>query len=291
MNAVVVQVLILWAVLAAALGTLWLLKLCGVGLAQLRNAGVFGFIGAALGIVIGLTTFFASQHYASVRTAEQQEATKLATLVAMSGSFPARSGLFVRREIYCYVTDIIDREWPAMQRGDERGSPQVDGRLQALYQELLRVGRMNPQPSTWYSNAVTAGIEAGQDRGTRLLLGARGQIPNALWGLIYFWSGAHGRLCRLLPRGKPPSADLDDRGGRRHAHRAYRSTRGSGPPQPATVRRWPQRDARPTGAARGRPGTPRNQPTRVLPHRADRARAVTVEPRRRRFRRGGDGYT
>jgi hypothetical protein len=189
MNAVVVQVLILWAVLAAALGTLWLLKLCGVGLAQLRNAGVFGFIGAALGIVIGLTTFFASQHYASVRTAEQQEATKLATLVAMSGSFPARSGLFVRREIYCYVTDIIDREWPAMQRGDERGSPQVDGRLQALYQELLRVGRMNPQPSTWYSNAVTAGIEAGQDRGTRLLLGARGQIPNALWGLIYFGAG------------------------------------------------------------------------------------------------------
>ena len=189
MSAVVVQVLILWAVLAAALGTLWLLKLCGVGLAPLQNAGVFGFIGSALGVVIGLTTFFASQHYAAVRSAEQTEATKLATLVAMSGSFPARSGMFVRRETYCYVTDIIDWEWPAMQRGDEHGSPQVDGRLQVLYQELLRVGRMNPQPSTWYSNAVTAGIDATQDRGTRLLLGARGQIPDALWGLIYFGAG------------------------------------------------------------------------------------------------------
>jgi hypothetical protein len=189
MSAVVVQVLILWAVLAAALGTLWLLKRLGVALAPLPYAGVFGFIGAAFGIVIGLTTFFASQHYASVRTAEQMEATQLATLVAMSGSFPARSGLFVQRETYCYVTDIIDREWPAMQRGDEQGSPQVDGRLQALYQELLRVGRMNPQPSTWYSNAVTAGIYVGQDRAKRLLLGARGQIPYALWGLIYFGAG------------------------------------------------------------------------------------------------------
>lgn len=42
MSAVVVQVLILWAVLAAALGTLWLLKRFGVGLAQLPYAGVRG---------------------------------------------------------------------------------------------------------------------------------------------------------------------------------------------------------------------------------------------------------
>jgi hypothetical protein len=65
-NPVVLHVLILWGVLAVALGTLWLLSRLGVSLAGLPYAGVFGFIGAAFGVVVGLTTFFASEHYAAV---------------------------------------------------------------------------------------------------------------------------------------------------------------------------------------------------------------------------------
>jgi hypothetical protein len=74
-----------------------------------------------------------------------------------------------------------------MRAGDERGSPEVDGRLRALYRELLRVGRPNPpEPANWYSNAVTAGLHASEDRQHRLLLGARAQIPDPSWALIYF---------------------------------------------------------------------------------------------------------
>jgi VIT1/CCC1 family predicted Fe2+/Mn2+ transporter len=179
--------LILWAVLAVALAMLWLLSRLGVSLAGLPSAGVFGFIGAAFGVVVGMTTFFASQHYASVRTSAQDEATHVATVVAMSGSFSVRAGSAVRRQLYCYVTDVIDDEWPAMRAGDERGSRKVDGRLRALYRELLRVGRPEaPEPRNWYSTAVSAAIDASQDRQQRLLLGARAQIPDAMWALIYF---------------------------------------------------------------------------------------------------------
>jgi len=180
------HVLILWAVVAVALGPLWLLRKLGVTLAPLPYAGVFGFIGAAFGVVVGLMVFFASQHYTAVNTAAQEEATQLATIDAVSGAFPARAGSLLRRDLYCYVTDVIHDEWPAMGGGDDRGSPKVDARLAALYSELLRVGRPNvPEPVYWYSSAVTAGITAGQDRGHRLLLGARAQIPDALWTLIY----------------------------------------------------------------------------------------------------------
>jgi hypothetical protein len=41
-NPVVLPVLILWGVLAVALGTLWLLSRLGVSLAGLPYAGVFG---------------------------------------------------------------------------------------------------------------------------------------------------------------------------------------------------------------------------------------------------------
>jgi len=187
MNSVLLHVLILLAVLAAALGLLWLLRQLKVSLAPLPYAGVFGFIGAAFGVVLGLTVYFASQHYMTVRTATQGEATQLSTISAMSGAFPARAGSLIRRDVYCYVTDVINDEWPAMEDGDERGSPKVDARLGALYHELLQVGRPNaPEPSTWYSNAVSAAITAAQDRGQRLLLGARAQVPVALWVLIYF---------------------------------------------------------------------------------------------------------
>jgi hypothetical protein len=187
MNPVLLHILILWGVLALGLGTLWFLSRLGVSLAGLPYAGVFGFIGAAFGVVVGMTTFFASQHYAAVRTAAQDEASQLATVVAMSGAFPARPGSLIRRQLYCYVTDVIEDEWPAMRAGDERGSPKVDRRLRALYGELLRVGRPEPpEPGTWYSTAVRAAIDASQDRQQRLLLGARAQIPDAMWGLIYF---------------------------------------------------------------------------------------------------------
>jgi hypothetical protein len=187
MNSVLLHVLILWAVLAVSLGLLWLLSQLGVSLAPLPSTGVFGFIGAAFGVVVGLTVFFASQHYTAVNTAAQGEATQLATIDALSGAFPARAGSLIRRDLYCYVTDVIDDEWPTMEGGDERGSPRVDARLGALYGELLQVGRPKvPDPSDWYTSAVSAGITAVQDRGQRLLLGARAQIPNALWALIYF---------------------------------------------------------------------------------------------------------
>ena len=187
MNSVLLHVLILWAVLATALGLLWLFRQLGVSLAPLPGAGVFGFIGAAFGVVIGLTVYFASQHYMTVRTDAQGEATQLATISAMSEAFPARAGSLIRRDVYCYVTDVIDDEWPAMEGGDERGSPKVDARLAALDDELLHVGQHNPpQPSTWYSNAISAAITAEQDRGQRLLLGASAQIPNVMWVLVYF---------------------------------------------------------------------------------------------------------
>jgi hypothetical protein len=186
LNPILLHVLILWGVIAATLGTLWVLSRLGVSLKALPYAGVFGFIGAAFGIVIGLTTFFASQHYAAVRTAAQDEATNVAEVVAMSGAFPTEAQSSIRSQSYCYVTDVIDDEWPRMRNGDEQGSPQVDGRARGLYEALLRVGQPSPpEPTTWYSNAVSSALDASHNRHERLLLGAKAQIPAAMWALIY----------------------------------------------------------------------------------------------------------
>jgi hypothetical protein len=189
MNSVLLHVLILWAVVAAVIAVLWLAGRARGGLQGLPYAGIFGFIGAAFGVVVGLTTFFASQHYAAVRSAAQSEATDMTTIVAMSGAFRPQDAAAMRRQLYCYATDVVDDEWPRMRAGKDGGSPEVEARIRAVYLELLRIGRPNaPQPTNWYSSAVDAGVHVAQDRQQRLLLGARPQIPNDLWVLIYVGS-------------------------------------------------------------------------------------------------------
>jgi hypothetical protein len=180
---VLAHVLILWGVVAVVLVSLRVAKRVGFTAGHLQYAGAFGFIGAAFGIVLGLTTFFASQHYANFREAAETEATKLGNAAAMSEAFPPVSGAAVRRQIYCYATDVIDKEWPTM-ASHARGAPSVEARQAAASVQLLRAGRANPQPASWYNNSLTALLDAGESRQQRLLL-SQAQIPSTMWILIY----------------------------------------------------------------------------------------------------------
>jgi hypothetical protein len=181
MNPILLHLLILWAVVVAVVGTIYLLIRRGAKFKALEYAGIFGFVGAAFGVVIGLTTFFASSHYSDFRQAAQTEATDVSQVSALSGSFPVRDGVLLRRQLYCYATDVIDDEWT---RTDGEGAPSVDARQQAGYFILLHVGQGEPNPPSWYSNAMGAALDAGVERQDRLLL-AEPHIPTLLWILIY----------------------------------------------------------------------------------------------------------
>jgi hypothetical protein len=76
-NSVLLHLLILWAVVAVVLAAIYGSRRGGIEFEGLKYAGIFGFVGAAFGVVIGMTTFFASQHYAEVRQAAEHEATAL----------------------------------------------------------------------------------------------------------------------------------------------------------------------------------------------------------------------
>jgi hypothetical protein len=144
-----------WGVVAVAVALLLIAPRVGIQLGRLRYAGVFGFIGAAFGVVVGMTTFFASQHYQNFHEAAENEATGLGDVVAMTGSFPQRDRIAISRQVYCYATDVIDQEWPRMDE-EPNGVSIVEGRERAVYLELLPVGRAVPEPQNWYSNAVSS---------------------------------------------------------------------------------------------------------------------------------------
>src|SRR3954471_20844669 len=167
MSPVVVHVLILWGVVVVSLAALLGVRRLGLAIKELPFAGVFGFVGAAFGIVLGMTTFFVTQHYADLREAAQSEATSLGDVVAMTSTFPPKDRVAVSAQAYCYATDVIDREWPNMAH-DVNGAPIVDGRQRAIYLELLNVGRRHvPRPTNWYWNAITSSLQGGEARQKR----------------------------------------------------------------------------------------------------------------------------
>jgi Protein of unknown function (DUF4239) len=181
MNSVLLHLLILWAVIAVVLGAIYGSRRGGVEFAGLKYAGIFGFVGAAFGVVIGMTTFFASQHYADVRQAAEHEATALGDVSALSGSYAPREGALLRQQLYSYATAVIDHEWS---RTNGEGAQPVDERQAAGYFLMLRIGRQNPEPETWYSDAMRSALDTGEQREQRLLL-SQPQIPVSLWFLLY----------------------------------------------------------------------------------------------------------
>jgi hypothetical protein len=180
-NALLLHVLILWAIVALVLVSVFIAKQAGVQFEGLKYAGIFGFVGAAFGVVIGMTTFFASEHYASMRDTAQKEASAIGAVDVMTGAFPPREGRLIRIQLYCYATGVVDREWTVT---DGKGAEDLDARQGYTYRLLLAVGQDPPKPENWYSQATSSGIEAGTARQDRLLL-AEPSIPGMLWGLLY----------------------------------------------------------------------------------------------------------
>ena len=181
MSPILGHLLILWAVVAVVLVVLHTVHRKRRPFTGLRYAGIFGFVGASFGVIIGMTTFFASQHYSSVQQAAEREATAVGEIAALSGAFRQREGAQIRAQLYCYASDVITDEWP---RNTSRGSPAVEGRERALYVLMLGVGRGNPKPANWYSAAVNSGLTLGQQRQDRLVASSP-QVPVPLWMLLY----------------------------------------------------------------------------------------------------------
>ena len=183
MGPVLGYVVILWGVVVLAGLVIFVVRRLG-WMGPLSREVAVGFIGGSYGILLGLLTFHGLQHVTSFRDVAQDEAAEIAQASALTGAFPLREGSAARRQLYCYATDVIDRDWPAMAHGVKQGAPIVERRESAIYDILLQVGRSHPQPLNWYDKGFDASLQAGKDRLKRLLLSQR-QFPAGMWVLIY----------------------------------------------------------------------------------------------------------
>jgi hypothetical protein len=184
MGEFITHILVLWGLLGATVVVLSLLRRAGM-VHKPRESTALRFVMAAFGIILGFTTFFATQQYVEMEEAVQTEATSLRQAAGMVGAFPSRTRFEVRRQMYCAATAIIDDEWPAMRKGSREGQPSVNRRLNAVYITLVRSPQSRDRQALhWYENTVSAALDLSEQRQTRLLL-SEPRVPHALWFLIY----------------------------------------------------------------------------------------------------------
>ena len=97
----------------------------------LRHNDVAGFVASLVGVIYAVLLSFVvivvwQEFDASVQIA-QREASAVADLYHLSYGLPAAEASTLRHQLARYINDMIDKEWPAMARGEVSRETELDG--------------------------------------------------------------------------------------------------------------------------------------------------------------------
>jgi Protein of unknown function (DUF4239) len=146
---------------------------------------VAGFIYAVVGVVYAVLLAFTAivvwEQHADAESVAAQEASELADLYRDAEAFPKEIREQLRGQIRAYSQIVVEREWPAMARGDE--SPEAWAAFNRLWHTYMMVRPADSFESAWYTQSVDRMNRLGDARRNRLLrLGPA--IPGVMWGVL-----------------------------------------------------------------------------------------------------------
>ena len=138
----IVRLLILWAVIASAIGLAVLIhrtRKTGDGDEPPDYRVVLGFVSSAYGLLLGLLVVFAVGHYSDSRNQAEAESTSLVALYDSLGVYSPEVRQRVRHNIVCYMRSIVADDWPSMEDGNSTEDPTA-----LAWGDRVRVGCAQP---------------------------------------------------------------------------------------------------------------------------------------------------
>jgi hypothetical protein len=151
------------------------------------NNEIAGFKFATIGVLYAVLIAFAIivvwEKFSDAETKVAAEASGAATIYRLAQGLDQQSAAALRAEMSNYLTVVIHRDWPAMERGSSDQYPSGLA-LDALYATLLSI-----QPSAPRDTAVLPEILRQLDvitlaRNARLLA-ADGIVPSVIWPVLF----------------------------------------------------------------------------------------------------------
>ena len=150
-----------------------------------RHNEVAGFIYSVIGVVYAVLLAFIAivvwQQHTEARARVQQEANELGDLYRDAQPFPEEVRARLQDEIRTYVRIVVEKEWPAMARGETSLEAwEAYNRLWLAYQQFQP---RNEYERVWYAESLARLNQLGDYRRLRLL-DNRSALPGVVWVVL-----------------------------------------------------------------------------------------------------------
>lgn len=167
--------------LSLALGNL-IVRLAPAKIREEHN-DLAGFILAVVGVIYAVLLAFVAvgvwERFDQAEARTYDEATNLTIVYRDAGSFP--EGPTLRAALRDYVGDVIEREWPEMQRGERSAGARL--LLESVARDIRNLKDNSPERINVQARMLDAMDRALDDRDERISEGATG-INTVLWVIL-----------------------------------------------------------------------------------------------------------
>jgi hypothetical protein len=160
-------------------------------LSEHHSAGeaMMGVVGTLFSVLLGFMIAAAMQMYGDARMFGNDEASNVANVFRIARGLSDVDRPRIRQLCRRYVDDVINNEWPKMQR-HEKINHGWDA-YQQLWEAVVAVAPENDRQANLEQSLVDSMKSLGENRRSRILLSQKG-LPDALW-----WVIAAGALATL----------------------------------------------------------------------------------------------
>lgn len=157
-------------------------------LAEGDHNDVAGFIIAIVGVIYAVLLAFVVivtwEQFSSASDLVGEEASALRSLYRETVAFPPEARAPIEADVLAYTRAVVEREWPAMQRGQE-GDPVVAATLDRLAADLTVLPADTPVRQQYISVEADRFAEVVSYRSQRLDYVDQG-LPVVLWVALVF---------------------------------------------------------------------------------------------------------
>ncbi len=137
--------------------------------------------GIVYAVVVAFVLFAVWDRYEAAQDIASKEASSVVALYRDSAALDPLVTGEVRRDLVAYANNVIDDEWPAMQRGDDPDSSRAV--IDVIYADLAQAKPATPSQQALYDAAFVKLNELDEQR-TQRHDAARGSLPSIFWWVL-----------------------------------------------------------------------------------------------------------
>jgi Protein of unknown function (DUF4239) len=142
---------------------------------------VFTLSGVLYAVLVAFVVVVVWEQFDLAQTATESEATAISDLLRDSAGLPAPARALVQKSLISYTKDVVDAEFPQMNRGEEL--EQQSAELREIWQSYAQVEPVTQSEIAFYRESVTRLDDLGTARKNRIT-GTNSEIPSELWILL-----------------------------------------------------------------------------------------------------------